>query len=51
MIESEKEYRKMGKERWVQQQIKKAEEGFELHTQKCYAFRLSTPENKSLRPQ
>jgi len=36
MIERAKEYRKLGKEEWLHQQIKKAQEGYEGHTKKYY---------------
>jgi len=36
MIERAKEYKKLGKDEWLQQQIEKAKQGFELHTEKYY---------------
>lgn len=51
MIESAKEYKKMGKEKWVQQQIRKAQDQYELHTEKYYVAKLSTPQNERPRPQ
>jgi len=36
MIERAKEYKKLGKDEWLRQQVEKAEQGFELHTEKYY---------------
>jgi len=36
MIEGAKDYRKLGKEEWLRQQIKKAKKGYEHHTKKYY---------------
>lgn len=36
MIERAKEYNKLGKNAWLRQQVEKAKQGFELHTDKYY---------------
>lgn len=36
MIERAEEYKKLGKDEWLRQQVEKAEQGFELHTEKYY---------------
>ena len=36
MIERAKIYKKLGKDIWLQEQIKKTKKGFELHTEKYY---------------
>jgi len=36
MIERAKEYKKLDKDEWLRQQIEKAKQGFELHTEKFY---------------
>lgn len=36
MMESAKEYRKIGREKWLRHQVKKARDGYELHTNKHY---------------
>ena len=36
MIERAKEYKKLGKDEWLLQEVEKAERGFELHTGKYY---------------
>ena len=36
MIQRANEYKKLGKEKWLKQQIEKAKHGFELHTGKFY---------------
>jgi len=36
MMERAKEYREFGKEEWLRQQVGKAKQGFELHTEKYY---------------
>jgi hypothetical protein len=46
MVEGAKEYRKMGKEKWLRQQVRKAMDGYELHTEKYYPHRLSKSESE-----
>jgi len=41
MIERAKEYRKLGRERWLRQLVEKARQGFELHTNKCYCLSVT----------
>ncbi len=41
MIEKAKEYKRLGKDRWLELQIKKAKEGYELHTGKYYKLWIS----------
>ena len=36
MIGRAKEYKKLGKDEWLRQEVEKAEQGFELHTEKYY---------------
>jgi len=36
MIKRAEEYKKLGKDDWLRQQIEKARQGFELHTEKYY---------------
>lgn len=36
MIERANEYKKLGKDEWLRQQVEKANQGFELHTEKYY---------------
>ncbi len=40
MIERAKDYRKLGKDLWLQQQIEKAGQGYELHTEKYYKINV-----------
>lgn len=36
MLESAKEYKELGKEKWLQRVVEKARQGFEFHTEKYY---------------
>ena len=36
MMERAEEYKKLGKDEWLRQQVEKADQGFELHTEKYY---------------
>jgi hypothetical protein len=36
-----REYKKLGKEKWLQIQIDRAKKGFELHTSRCYQVRTA----------
>ena len=36
MIKRANEYKKLGKDEWLREQVKKANQGFELHTEKYY---------------
>jgi hypothetical protein len=46
MVESAREYKKIGKEKWLSQQVKKARAGYELHTKKYYPQNLSNSKSK-----
>jgi hypothetical protein len=46
MVESAREYKKIGKEERLHQQVKKAREGYELHTEKFYPQELSNSKSK-----
>jgi len=39
MIARAEEYKKLGKERWLKQEVEKAKKGFELHSGKYYSIR------------
>lgn len=41
MLERAQEYKELGKEKWLQRQIQKAQQGFELHTGKYYQIKVS----------
>jgi len=41
IIERGKEYRKLGREKWLQQQVEKASKGYENHTKKCYSLSIT----------
>lgn len=42
MMKRAKEYKKLGKEKWLQQQIKKAKMRYEDHTKKYYTHKISS---------
>jgi len=48
MIERAKEYRKLGRQAWLRLLAKRAAQGFEHHTKKCY--RVSAAERPPSRP-
>jgi len=40
------EYKLLGREKWLKQQVEKAEKGFELHTEKYYTIQTENPAQK-----
>jgi len=44
MVKTASEYKKLGREKWLCLQIKKVQNGYELHTRKYYPHTLAKPE-------
>lgn len=44
MVKTASEYKKLGREKWLCLQVKKVQNGYELHTRKYYPHTLAKPE-------